>query len=1286
MPTPSVPSPPASIPVPTATGTLEGTVARELTCNAGSWGGSPTEYTYEWLRSGQRIAPPTSSASTTDKITISAGEQLVAGVFQCVVTATNASGASTKASGNRHTTPQAQPTPSTPSVAVPALSSVANVTTGAPGFETCAAVSYDICQVGVSGKEPGQFVAANKIAQDATGNIYVTDASFLGYRLQYFSQAGATITPEGAFAPAVLTGTESSHRPADVAIGPDNHIFVAHLQKRGETLACIDVEDTPETVIHEFDSSGNLVDTHLECSNNAGVGGPFVSAPAPQALAVNPLTGRTFLFLQTNQVPWVLLIDEVDGPHASIGPASDVRGTSATLNAEIEPLKGPWNTYYHFELREVGELAWQRQPATIAFDPVIGNGTGSGSPKACPDGNAPKCEVSFVATGLRPEVEYEVRLMAYTWKGLNVSTSWMGMTFGGHVRATGPNFTTVPSSPTAVTGGARWSSPAATHPSLNLEGELNAANRNSTFVFEYVTDEQLQASGWANAAVAPKAPARPVEAGQNFINVEVRQSVANLDPTKTYHYRLVATNVNGVDYGDARVVAPPRDDARFVELISNADGEGMGAARGFGTPFWGVSQDGKRVYFSSQSIGSPESLAGLNPPFGSDRGADGWKVFQVGNDPDRSLGGFLPGDYMVSSDLSGVIWLGADKENWLSKSPFLSFTPAHGTNELITQLKPRDISNAAMGAWRMVGGSPDFDTFAFMAPQGTTLLPGEINATATASNYFQITGGRSGTPELSLINQDTGGHQIGGKCGALPGGAGQNAGGEKTSRSSISADARVIYFTAVPSPAATGVCSLAERNETRLFKRVDAKETVAVSEPTCTPTPLCGGPAAPDVYRGASLDGDVVVFRTNRRVTPSDQDSTDDVYVYDENPPAGQPKLVQISAGEAVPPSHPTPGTGATTQGVVTISTDGSRVYFVATGRLTPDATAGANNLYVYERDTAHPTGSLKYLAKFGSGSSEVWTLATNPVLAVPVHGADASSWGDGRFLVLQTNEQLLPEDTDTQTDIYRIDSEATSNAIVCMSCAGNGAFPASAIGQSGTGAVDPFWNKPQIASDDGEVVAFWTEEGLIPADTNGALDVYAWSHGELELITPKAIPDAKPIPSAGTIGDGSVVFFYTAARQVPSDGNSADDVYASRIGGGFPTPEGTFVTCLSGNECKAPPAPVAAAPDPGSAKWVGPDNPPLREAKSTCRKNQVRKGGKCVKKKPAKCRKKQVRKCVKKKAAKCRKKQVRKRGRCVKKKPAKKVERSLAKHRKGSGRLPRRGPRSIPAWRSRKA
>jgi hypothetical protein len=1239
VPSPPLPAAPASISQ-TTSGTLTGELNRELTCNAGAWGNAPTEYTYQFLKGGQPFGAPVSTAATSQKITVEAGQQLPATAFQCVVTAKNASGSTAKASNLTQTTPQASPTPGAITPESTVFSSVTADTVGGPGFESCLAVSFDVCQAGVSGKESGQFVGATKIAEDASGNIYVGETSFASYRLQYFTQAGGTITPQGAFAPDVLKGTENNYRPADVAIGPDNHVFVAQIHKKGETPACIDIEETAETLLYEFDNSGNLVDTHLECSNNSGGGSPFAAAPQPQALAVNPLTGRAFFFLQTNQVPYVLLIDEADGPHADIGPASDVRGTSATLNAEIEPLKGPWNTYYHFELREAGELNWQRYPAAIAFDPVIGNGTGSGSPKACPDGNAPKCEVSLVANGLRPEVEYEVRLIAYTWKGLNVSSSWIGMTFGGYVRATGPSFTTLPSSPTAVTGGANWSSPAATKPSLDLEGQVNAANRRTTIVFEYVSEEQFEASGWSGAAMAPKAPVRPLEAGRNFVSVEVRQSISNLDPSKTYRYRLVATNDNGSDYGAARTVSPPRDDARYLELISNADGEGMGAARGFSEPFLGTSQDGNRVVFASQSIGTPESLSGLNTPFGSDRGPNGWEVFPLAADPDRALGDYLPGGFEVASDLSGALWEGFDAESRERRAPFFSFTPAHGKNELITQIKPLEVAAANATVGEIVGGSPDFDTFTYTGQSTTTYLPGEKPTPGGgAGQYYQVTGARSGDPKLSMIAVDNSGAPIGNACPPIIGGG--SAGGEQTQRSSISADGKVVYFGSYPgvTGGVTGLaCTLTEKNSKplRLFKRVNAEETVAVSGPTCTPAPLCGGPNGPDLFRGASLDGSVVVFKTNRRVTPSDQDSTNDVYLYDETPPAGESKLVQVSAGESVAPQHPTPGAGAVTQGVVQVAADGSRVYFVATGRLTPDATAGVNNLYVYVRDASRPAGELKFLATFGSGSSELWALAGAPNTSVPLHGSggDDGKWGDGRMLVFQTAEKLLPADTDSQLDVYRIDTEASSDRIACMSCVGNGEFPVE--GRYNSPYADPFWNQPQFASDAGDVVVFWTREGLVPEDTNGALDVYAWEDGELTLVTTKQVPDARPLPSAGTTGDGSVVFLYTAASHVPSDQNSANDVYAARIGGGFPTAEGTFITCLSGDECKAPPAPIAPPVNPGSASFVGPDNAPVQEAKS-CGKNQVRKGGKCVKK-PVKCKKNQVRKgkkCVKKQAKK---------------------------------------------------
>ena len=81
-----------------------------------------------------------------------------------------------------------------------------------------------------------------------------------------------------------------------------------------------------------------------------------------------------------------------------------------------------------------------------------------------------------------------------------------------------------------------------------------------------------------------------------------------------------------------------------------------------------------------------------------------------------------------------------------------------------------------------------------------------------------------------------------------------------------------------------------------------------------------------------------------------------------------------------------TSGLGPQVQGVVAISPDGSHVYFVAQGVLTTTAngqgqtaTAGANNLYVFERDAAYPDGWTSFIATLpgadvGSEGQIDWT------------------------------------------------------------------------------------------------------------------------------------------------------------------------------------------------------------------------------------------------------------------------------------------------------------------------
>ena len=87
-----------------------GTGGQILTCNAGSWSGSPTTYTYRWYRSGTQIGPVTETAATSTEYTTTPADVPNITLFQCSVTATNAAGSSVSWSSNFRTSTPGNPT------------------------------------------------------------------------------------------------------------------------------------------------------------------------------------------------------------------------------------------------------------------------------------------------------------------------------------------------------------------------------------------------------------------------------------------------------------------------------------------------------------------------------------------------------------------------------------------------------------------------------------------------------------------------------------------------------------------------------------------------------------------------------------------------------------------------------------------------------------------------------------------------------------------------------------------------------------------------------------------------------------------------------------------------------------------------------------------------------------------------------------------------------------------------------------------------------------------------
>ncbi len=1088
-----------------------------------------------------------------------------------------------------------------------------DVTAAGPGntgtaFEVCNAQAFDICKVGADGFGAGQFASGTptRIAEDPAGNVYTVEASGTnngaippvatsGFRVQKFTLPSNTVTPQGTFDAAELSGTIGSGLgalldfPSDIAVDATGNVYVVKRFPLGTGTPPVVIEangttiERSQTRLVKVDPTANsgtgaIVETML--ANTGQVGGFFIEDV--QGLAASPTGPPLYAVTRNGNItrPRVFRVDEITGLTATVS-VSDVAATSATLKATVTPAAIPLSTSYHFEYSDNG-VDWVKAPET---DVNIGNGSGAGDPAGCPVGNPATCEVSRKITDLALDTTYQYRLVASTpYKG-TVVTSAAG------------SFTTHVAPPVAVTGTAVWSGPPASGPSLTFNGDVNPQGVRTTYRFEYVSQADFDATGYQTAA---SVPAAPVEAGHGSASVEALASAFELDPSTPYHYRLVATNVEGTTIGDDRIVAAPQAGDRFYELVSDGDGYGVGLIPGRLT----ISDDGNRAMFIAPAFGDQQSSPYITNPNIAQRGPTGWTTTPMGPDPAHSTGLRGAGD----SQLTKRLWTGQSvaeqvrgEAQWVFRNLDGSLTPAS------PKIAPLDFVGP-LGTYEMRGGSADLSTFVFEASNdsataGSTLFPEEPLVRADGprySNLYEVAGAGTASPSLSIVNRGVNDAVIGGACGARLGSEGDVNAGRSMTRA-VSSDGSVVYFSARAGASAAGSCDTGAG--VRIFKRVDST-TVAVSASQCTrtasdPGGACSTVGGDDFYWAASADGSKVFFTSPRQLTNSDTDTTNDLYLYDSSPPAGEPNLVQVSAGQ-VTTGHPTIGSGAGVLGVSDVSMDGSRVYFAATGQLTPQALAGFNNLYVFERDAAHPNGRIGFIGslQFGDPDSDLWSKVSGsadkgrPVYALPFYDTDLDGSrvdGDGRFLVFVSVARLLAEDQDFVDDLYRYDDQ--TGQLACLSCSGDQAIPVAIYGQQINVANADSVQERRIASEDGSAIVFTSREPLAAEDTNVVTDVYLWRDGALTLVS-GATGDRGVVGAGGTdfqngVGgpaisaDGNSIFFQTRATLVARDTNNGGyDFYAARVDGGSPlVAPPASCGALSGS-CLGPAAlPVAGSP-----------------------------------------------------------------------------------------------------------
>jgi hypothetical protein len=446
--------------------------------------------------------------------------------------------------------------------------------------------------------------------------------------------------------------------------------------------------------------------------------------------------------------------------------------------------------------------------------------------------------------------------------------------------------------------------------------------------------------------------------------------------------------------------------------------------------------------------------------------------------------------------------------------------------------------------------------------------PGDTTRTENDPSLYEYTGTGNAVPRL--VGVSDGATVVNGEAlapGRLISDCGTVLGSELDTYNAVSADGNVVLFTAQGHD--TQGCESATQAPAvkELYARVDGIQTVPISEPTPIACEQCNttAPAAAE-FQGASRDGSKIFFLSEQELLPGATKMN--LYEYDFSNPRLQ-KLLRVSGPTGTPE----------VSGVMRVSEDGSHVYFVARGVLAGEnhehhaPAEGAANMYVFERDAAHPGGHITFVATLAPGDASDWMQADmRPVQTTP----------DGRFVVFQSVAQLTPNDSSVLPQIFEYD--AATEELVRVST-GQAGF-ANGIGHANNHPAEiseqryivnsfPSEAGNQLAiSADGASVLFSSTGALTeaaePAEALGATSVYEYrSHGAIGQGNVFLISGGADAPDENDRGalprgldaSGNDAFFTSVNALLGVDGDSQVDVYDARVAGGFAS-AGTGAGC----------------------------------------------------------------------------------------------------------------------------
>lgn len=865
-----------------------------------------------------------------------------------------------------------------------------------------------------------------------------------------------------------------------------------------------------DTKFKAFNPSGGLIESFGNPESNNG------------DIAIDEADGAAYVVENSK----IRVYEGLVTPDAVTDSASNETPTTATLNGHVEPLGAGPVTECYFE--------WGVNTAYTGGQVPCAQGTGFSSPE----------DVSAELTGLQGNHAYHYRLVAANANGRGFGEDRTASTTG---------------KPTVES----FSADGVTAESAELHARIDRHGLDTTYRFEYGTT-----TGYGSSAPVPD---EDIGAGQGAASVSAH--IGGLEAT-TYHFRVVAHNEAGTTVSEDQTFhffpqscpnaalrqqtgSEQLPDCRAYELVSPGSSGNILIRPSQITATYATNP--ARFAFDGVLGGingtDPANFTG--DTYVSTRTSTGWQTTRIGIPGSQLLGeegdvGDLGLGRFIDFATAEAAYFGAPHTTsvapyaWDVEGDFLGRWPA--TVGLIPN------GDAFEGAFQP---SPDFSHLAFssndvaFASGALTSAPGSAYDYDTASGTTTLVSRTAGGQQ---IGQEPGNSSSGGEFILFPGVRVVSeifpdvdaVGRPAAVKPSVSTDGSHILMSTASAPYnGFGTPPL-----TRLYMRVNDAVTYEVSR-------------GHDVhYLGMTAAGSKVFFTSEEKLTPADEDTSTDLYMWSE----ATDSLTLISKGSEGTQGNtdscaaswtakcdvaPIEGAAPADSSIAAHSGD---VYFYSPERLLEsDARPNERNVYVY-RD-----GTLRYVA-----TGKVTRIQVSP---------------DGDHMAFLSPDEVTGYDNPEGFDeMFRYDPEG--GGVHCLSCPGGGGQLSGDVEASLSGI---------FMSDDGRVF-FNTPDPLVARDTDGVHDIYEFVEGRPQLITSgtsaldATAASREPAGLFGVSADGANVYFATHDTLVGQDENGQFvKFYDARTGGGFP-----FVPpaspCAAADEChgpgSTPPQPSTVASD----------------------------------------------------------------------------------------------------------